>query len=897
MNQSIEQRTLSAHQPPLEQVAAYLQNFAPDLSQMVCICPNDFLAAELKRALCQKNALMLPQMLTLRRYLNQRVVLEKPVLSPQLATLHLSQMLHAHRHLYGKGSAWQLAEELLALFEELDAHAALKEQSFEAFLANIAADAPQFVWLDRQARLVHSLWQLWRQELTALDILDASSAYRQQLAADQNPPAATRLLFLCDAPLGEAEQTWLARYSQHIPVTVFDFAPIALDESARQGYQFTADSFEELAQGVATLAQDCAQQGARTMIIGSERKLTRRLQAIFAAKHIQVDDKSGWALSTTSVGALVENWLLCIEQDFYHHVFANVVHANSANWVSDEVDSRQLWYRFFADLKNANINATICAGLGNYQNMVQQAAKKFRRASGLPADAIAPIYEGQLALLAQIQNAAAPLLALFQGEGAPLGAYIDAVLESLKLLNALDFIAQDSAGALLVGALLEQQSIAQNQPMFANVRWQAFRQWLYSLLEGSYFRPAASGANISILTWQQAAYLTADVAILCDCDANHLPAAERGGFFNQASRQQLGLETKTAKQARLGQNFARQIARHRQLICAWQKSDANGEIAASNWLLRLQIGGLKLWDLGWLRREWAARQAELSTPQHAYTPLVDVDCAPLLPKVMSVSAHQRLIQNPFDFYVRDVLGLTASDEIREVLQSSDYGSLVHRILQALYQDCPPLPAAYHGAWLPAHQQEINNKIKEIAKSVFAVHLAQNYEHQAWYARFLASVARLLAWQFEVFPKWQFYKAEVPTEIPISPNLTLRGRIDRMDQISGEDIGSALVLIDYKTGSVPSKSAMLAGEDVQLTSYALAHPAAAVLYLGVKPQGQQSQLQGEDLTAIAAASKARLAAIFERLLAGERWLAHVEGMAPAHRGLSRADAWAAYNISQ
>jgi ATP-dependent helicase/nuclease subunit B len=98
-----------------------------------------------------------------------------------------------------------------------------------------------------------------------------------------------------------------------------------------------------------------------------------------------------------------------------------------------------------------------------------------------------------------------------------------------------------------------------------------------------------------------------------------------------------------------------------------------------------------------------------------------------------------------------------------------------------------------------------------------------------------------AWLASEAAGWRYQSGETPFEMPFAVaglgEITLHGRIDRVDRRSDAGGGEALAVIDYKTGASQGLKARLKNpaEAVQLPFYAwLAEAAAAYLPISETP---------------------------------------------------------------
>jgi ATP-dependent helicase/nuclease subunit B len=236
-----------------------------------------------------------------------------------------------------------------------------------------------------------------------------------------------------------------------------------------------------------------------------------------------------------------------------------------------------------------------------------------------------------------------------------------------------------------------------------------------------------------------------------------------------------------------------------------------------------------------------------------------------VPADITVSSHQRLLDCPYRFYACDILQLKAADEIRQALQKSDYGERVHECLHAFHCGLEGLPGPFKQPITPQNREQAIAVLQQIARAAFTADIEDNFQHRGWLQRWLTHIPDYIDWQIEHNVEWTVENAEQQYQVALDANLTLRGRIDRIDRHDRET-----VLIDYKTGNTPALDEVLSGEDVQLPSYSLFRDdVARVQYLGLdrKKIEDRTAIEGETLQELRQQVRTRLLETMTRIRAG------------------------------
>ncbi|MGD8842166.1 MAG: PD-(D/E)XK nuclease family protein, partial [Gammaproteobacteria bacterium] len=401
--------------------------------------------------------------------------------------------------------------------------------------------------------------------------------------------------------------------------------------------------------------------------------------------------------------------------------------------------------------------------------------------------------------------------------------YLDGLLQSLDELGIGAALAADAAGMQLLDLLEQLRRAAAASGVGA--AWQEFRSWLARNLERATFKVPPAGSPVRLLTLEQSRLQCFAGIIVAGCSQQHLPGTPGAQtFFNQRVRAHLGLPTwSQALNLRL-HHFYR-ILHSAPRVLLTRHAEQDGEpVAVSPWLELLETFHANAYGTD-LRDSELARlirnpDAQPASPDPVPLPVATQRPTPraapgLQPKSWSASTHQRIIDCPYRFFAADALGLKPQDEIREALSKSDYGSLIHRVLQAFHSDVAGLPGPWSGAVTGDNRNAAQTLLQTISKAVFAEAVRDNFQARSWLHQWLGCLPGYVDWLVQRQAHWQLRGVEIQAEHDISARLRLKGRIDRVDQDGGK-----LAVVDYKTGVPPSSDEVMQGEAVQLPSYAL-----------------------------------------------------------------------------
>lgn len=930
------------HQDPLPLLAEYiLKRHGANLSQVVIMLPQLHAAPRLRHCLLhaarqqQLPALLGPHITTLRQWTERRSD-ALPVLSRHAAELLLAEALLQHPALLGDDQPWRLVDSLLQLFDELTLHAVTLPTGLEQFTQQLLTAyglASATHGLSREAKLVHTLWRAWHEQLQAHASRDAGSAYLAMLGASVSevpgPSAKTHVYFALDPALtpaeiawatalaGQGRLSWVCHGLPEAAVDAADYHPDApllglfnnininyksinynddlasfincvytLEASALRAraeayaaqqptspalnriHLLQAGEAEQEAQAIALQIRCWLLAGKSHIgIVTEDRRLARRVRALLERAEVGLQDHAGWALSTTSAASVLERWLQAVEEDFAALPLLDVLKSSFIYPDQNRAELLATVYRFEQDVvQHENIG----------RNLTRYRKHLAYRQARLPPN-FAAASRAVAELLNRIEHAAAPLLLFQAGKSHRPIDLLNALEESLKRLGITTAWATDTAGQLMLRELRAMRQALDGRSL--RMRWPDFRTWLARTLERANFIPTTSDERVQLLRLEQTAFTHFDGLVIAGVDAADWPGtADLSPYFNSAVRHELALPTVRDHRTRRLYYFRRLLQSAPAVLLTVCREQQGQPVRPSPWLELLQTFHQLAYRqsledetlLALLQADgsdvFRSDTSELPTPLHYPQPSVP---AALLPAALSASAHQQIIDCPYQFFAARCLGLKPVEALRTRLEKSDYGERVHRILNAFHCGQPGLPGPFNEPVTAATHAAAAQLLITISHAVFAQDLEDNFEHRGWLNQWLATVPHYLAWQTERAQQWQVAACETDLQY-IGPDFTLQGRIDRIDS-SAE--GHAI--IDYKTGAtLPSQNDVETGEAIQLPFYALLahtqeHPVTQVEYLalGNEKVAGAAQLAGAELNHLTQATAERLARMMHDLRAG------------------------------
>lgn len=807
--------------------------------------------------------------------------------------------------------------------------------------------------LNHEAELVYTLWQAWREQLAGEGLRDPGNDYCLRLATLSLPDNIKHCYVLGYSQLIPAEIAWLNKTIQSGRASLYlqgqanshetDYHPDAVIASLLAGFTgidinhiTTPDAYSQTLDSVFAQNGDVIKQRAQTYaesvptspvqervqilsakspeqqalgielqvriwlannhgdiaIICQDRRLARRLRALFERSGIALQDQSGWALSTTSAAAVLERWLECIEQDFDHLPLLDLLKSPLLIDEQHREEHLKTVYRFEQDII---LHENIASGLQRYRKQLDVRRKR------LPDIWTQDISQSLHELFDRLEQAASPLLAMKGKQNLQPMTFIKALQESLQRLGLYDAFADDAAGQRILSELEGMSQSLNGRKLL--MQWTELRSWLGRTLERYNFCPQTVQGRVQLLDIYSASLGRYDALVIAAADKEHLPGkTEVSAFFNDAVKHALGLSISTDKHCQQFYHFRCLLESAPRILLSYH-SEHNGEVIAPGpWLAAIQNFHQLAWnndlEAETLHQHLAAGYTGFNStlPLDDNTPVTAqprVTCPEqLLPTGISASGYQQLLDCPYQFFAARCLNLKTSDEIRTALEKSDYGQRIHLCLQAFHEQVEDYPPPFNPVITKANRKEAEQHLDHISQAVFKRDLEDNFQHRGWLRRWQQTIPFYIDWQIKRAGEWKFSQAEHEGSADLARH-KLIGRLDRLDQANHDE---HYAIIDYKTGYTPKQPDVDNGEAVQLPFYALllGEHIQRVEYLLVdKEVKAKAALEGDTLDTLKEQQQQRLNDIVEALHKGHKMPAWGDDKTCSYcdmQGLCRRDAW-------
>jgi len=859
----------------------------PDLSNTCIFLPNAQAVLQMRHSMINtaQQTLLGGYIGSHTQWLNEHITpvdISKKHIDQSARQLLLLEALKQHSSLFASENHWQICDSLLELFDELSLsqHQWLDESTpvWINKLQQAYKTEHNLQHLNQEARIIHTLWQAWQEQISDMNLQDDTSSLKQRLLTETPEDYNDKHFYIIGYEQFTAlEQSWCEQLSEKAKVTLVTQSSISdttketSDElnllkniysqettffkrcnNSKVGSEFLnriklydAQSAEQETQAVDLKVRMSLLQGNTNIAVVTEnRKLARRLRALLERANVSIQDTAGWALATTSAATVLERWLECIEQDFAYQPLLDLL--KSPFFCEEDTfnEHLNLVYRFEQDIV---LHENIANDLQRFKKAIKSRAERLNLNNTATA-------ENLLVLLDRIETASKSLTSLFQSNQTNTpDVWIKHFIESIKELGIYQQLSSDIAGQR-VQEELEKLSHAYHAAS-PQMSWLDLRTWIASTLESEQFKPQGQDSVVKIMNMQQAQYCQFDTLIIAGANMKAFPgSATQHPFFNQSVRQELQLKNWHQKKENSFQQFQQLLLAADDILITWQ-AEQNGEwMQVSPWVSSLQdfsqhslntsLQDLNLYRLTNALKPVTDRKEDLLKSIETVTQAKPTIKPELTPSEYSASRHQRLIDCPYKFFAADVLKLKPLEQISLELLKSEYGEKVHLILHAFHQQCQGMPAPFNSSLTKSNKSQALNHIEELSKLVFKTQTEDSIQHRGWFDRWMDTAESYIDWQIQRQHDWDIYRLEEMSEQQLNTESKLVGRLDRIDKQ-----GDEFSIIDYKTGNTARQSDIDLAENIQLTSYAaLMEDVCNVVYLKLdKGETRQSGiLEGDAL---------------------------------------------------
>ena len=642
-----------------------------------------------------------------------------------------------------------------------------------------------------------------------------------------------------------------------------------------------APNAEDEAEAVALIMRHAAETPGRTAaLVSPDRLLARRVAIRLEAWGIRVDDSAGRPFAKTVPGTFLDLVIDTIAHQFEPARLMALLRHPLTRLGLSPFEAR----RSARALELAAFRTTYLGhGLAGVRQALERADREVRRDKTRRERAVSRLWDADwdaaANLVRLLEDAFAPLSELFAVSGtvtlARLAAAHARTAEAVAKLPATDDAATASsplydgeagpeASAMLTRLMSETVSGPEIEP-------NDYADFYRSLVAGENIRPHVPvHPRLSIWGPFEARLQRPDVVILGSLNETTWPeTVDPGPWLNRPMRHALGLPSPEDRLGHAAHDFTSLLGAERVFLTRAEKVDGVPTVP-SRWLMRLQalLDGLDLGDLLDTDRSWLgwARARDSAPPPLRIQPPEPRPPVAMRPRILSVSAIESWVANPYAVFARHILKLEALPELGGQPDASLKGSLMHEIMK--------LFSVRHPDVLPA---DVHAELIAIISEVLAPYAGNPRIAAFWDPR----LKRFARWFADTEPARRagvsrlFAEVSGRREIDAPAGVfTVTARADRIDRAS-----DGLVITDYKTGQMPNDANVRRHAAPQLPLEAAIAMAggfgelgtdtvSALRYIrasGAEPPGEERIVKVDSVAELAAdalANLERLVALFD-----------------------------------
>jgi ATP-dependent helicase/nuclease subunit B len=421
-------------------------------------------------------------------------------------------------------------------------------------------------------------------------------------------------------------------------------------------------------------------------------------------------------------------------------------------------------------------------------------------------------------LLARLEAALAPLLRVIAAVAVPPAALMSALVTAAEALAATD----QHPGPARLWALEEGEALAgllaetlEALPVLPADDPACLPGLLDAVLDGAVVRSrratrgrgGAEHPRVFIWGLLEARLQSADVIVLGGLSEGVWPpSTDPGPWMSRPMRARAGLNSPELRIGQAAHDFCMAACAAPVAVLSAPRRRDGAPAVPSRWLVRLAAllraqGGLPVHPATF----WTA---QLDLPAAGATPALPPRPAPpvaLRPRRLNVTDIAILLRDPYEIYARRILLLTELEPLEPSTDVRDYGTIVHRGLDAFLRAAGthwPADAAI-GIGQALHQAMRAAGVREALLAWWSPRLTRIAEWVDVQEQARRAAAPLAALASEVKGEWAL-------TLP-GGAFILAGRADRIERRAD----GRLAILDYKTGTLPTKEEVQKGIEPQL----------------------------------------------------------------------------------
>ena len=807
-------------------------------------------------------SLLLPQITTLKNWVEENSNSESRVLNETERQLLLVEAIKEFPSLFRTNNPWSIAKELLNLFDECAYAQVPLDQGMDALtqLLSQGYTSKTTKNISRESEIIYKLWTAYLEQIKQRNQVDPAIAYCKSLQTIEVNDE--HCFYLVGTHyISPIEASFFERVSRYSKLDIY-YPKLTLENSHTEKHPhikylnttqeqstnntqaldiifdknesllarmqllkstfsdnvftnwisiFTCNSIEQHVNAVCMQAKIwLTEEQFPIGIISNDRLLSRRIRAVFENESIYARDLGGWALSTTSAATSIEVYLDAIESKFAEDQMLDVMTSPFFNHDSEDALQTLIIYFFdwLAEKRFPSIHS-----IDSYISYLKEFNEEQKDYPETLKSRLTDKFN-------HIKNSSESLAFKSHHTLHRFNEQCKNLIACLKKLGIHEGLIQDQAGKQVIAALEENhhQHLSSN----TKITWADWRQWLRELLENHYFVPEQYDQRITVCGLEHIDTHHFKSVILVGVERNRLNHLNtHKTFFNENVRHELGMRTQENKNAVNYIRFRQILEKHENVLLTAEIEKNHEPQELSPWVEALELfcqqtfdESLHLHRLNEITQQFLDHKHKKLINDQTYDLNSNVSIN-TLPNTISATQYQTLMDCPYQFFCKYILGIRNKDNEKD-FSASDFGNLVHRSLYKFHFNQDGTAKIYANGFIYEARDQLIEALVKVSEKVFMQTPFKLSAKQAWFQRWQTNIPSYVDWLINYEKNWHPKFGEIDYKINLSEETLLAGQIDRIDQDQ-----SNFKIIDFKTGSnIPSKSMIQRGEAVQLPFYQL-----------------------------------------------------------------------------
>ncbi|MBA2629105.1 MAG: PD-(D/E)XK nuclease family protein [Rickettsiaceae bacterium] len=317
---------------------------------------------------------------------------------------------------------------------------------------------------------------------------------------------------------------------------------------------------------------------------------------------------------------------------------------------------------------------------------------------------------------------------------------------------------------------------------------------LRQIIDGGRLFPINHEQQIIICPSNSSSFIEYDLVIITDLNEGSYPnIVQNNPWLSKNMQTMIGLNKRQIDFDKALYDFYMNIQNQQVLLTRAKKQGTNKLTLPSPFILNLKhilVGRLE------------TTHAKLPIPEPALLSTEISSRSKTFPDVLYATDIETLIRAPYNFYAKKILKLRKIEEIDERPNLAEFGNFFHRVVEHYTKNYNPRNVSK------------SLQIISIAESILAESIVPYFAKKMWKTKIMT-----LADEFIKFDDDRRKNAvKVYSEIQGQTTLVIKGRNIILKAIADRielDHNGTLAILDFKTGTLPTKKDVLSGLSPQL----------------------------------------------------------------------------------